>query len=272
MGGVIQMPRLGLGTWKLEGEQATDVVAQAIDMGYRHIDTAPRYQNEAAVGKGIHQSSVAREEVFVTTKIWYDHLQPEDMRRSVATSLDKLQMDAVDLLLIHWPNPDANWDLPASLETLLAIKEQGWAHHIGVANFPVSLLQLSWGIIGDALQVNQVEYHLGLQQQAVLAFTQSHNMVLTAYCPLAHGSVLQEPVVQAIAAKHHVEPAQVALAWLFQQQHVAAIPKAASIQHLQANLAAQALQLDAQDLAAIAALPKNQRFIQPDFAPLWDAS
>ena len=147
----IDMPRLGLGTWQLTDQQASDTVALAIQMGYRHIDTAPRYENEAAVGLGLQQSGVTRKEVFVTTKIWYDQLTPEAMRRSAATSLDKLQLDHVDLLLIHWPNPDSTWDMAASLETLLAIKQQGWAKNIGVVNFPVALLQQAWGILGEEL-------------------------------------------------------------------------------------------------------------------------
>ena len=156
----IDMPRLGLGTWQLEGQKASDTVAQAIQLGYRHIDTAPRYDNEAAVGKGLQQSGVDRKELFVTTKIWHDQLAPEAMRRSAAASLERLQLDTVDLLLIHWPNPDPAWRLGDSLQTLLEIKQQGWAKNIGVANFPVALLQQAWGILGEELKVNQVEYTL----------------------------------------------------------------------------------------------------------------
>ena len=265
----IDMPRLGLGTWQLTDQQASDTVALALQMGYRHIDTAPRYENEVAVGLGLQQSGVARKEVFVTTKIWYDQLAPEAMRRSAATSLDKLQLDHVDLLLIHWPNPDSAWDMAASLETLLALKQQGWAKNIGVANFPVALLQQAWGILGEELKVNQVEYHFALQQQALLDFTQKHNMLLTAYSPLARGDFNEHPVLLAIAAKHGANVGQIALAWLLRQDGVAAIPKASSVAHLQSNLQAASIELDAEDLAQLQAIPKNQRLINPDFAPQW---
>ena len=267
----IDMPRLGLGTWQLTDQQASDTVALALQMGYRHIDTAPRYENEAAVGLGLQQSGVARKEVFVTTKIWYDQLTPEAMHRSAATSLDKLQLDHVDLLLIHWPNPDSAWDMAASLETLLTLKQQGWAKNIGVANFPVALLQQAWGILGEELKVNQVEYHFALQQQALLDFTQKHNMLLTAYSPLARGDFNEHPVLLAIAAKHGANVGQIALAWLLRQDGVAAIPKASSMAHLQSNLQAASIVLDAEDLAQLQTIPKNQRLINPDFAPQWDA-
>ena len=267
----IDMPRLGLGTWQLEGQKASDTVAQAIQLGYRHIDTATRYDNEAAVGKGLQQSGVDRKELFVTTKIWYDQLAPEAMRRSAAASLERLQLDTVDLLLIHWPNPDPAWRLGDSLQTLLEIKQQGWAKHIGVANFPVALLQQAWGILGEELKVNQVEYHFALQQQALLGFTQNHNMLLTAYSPLARGDFNEHLVLLAIAAKHGANVGQIALAWLLRQDGVAAIPKASSVAHLQSNLQAASIELDAEDLAQLQAIPKNQRLINPDFAPQWDA-
>ena len=267
----IDMPRLGLGTWQLEGQKASDTVAQAIQLGYRHIDTATRYDNEVAVGKGLQQSGVDRKELFVTTKIWYDQLAPEAMRRSAAASLERLQLDTVDLLLIHWPNPDPAWRLGDSLQTLLEIKQQGWAKNIGVANFPVALLQQAWGILGEELKVNQVEYHFALQQQALLGFTQKHNMLLTAYSPLARGDFNEHPVLLAIAAKHGANVGQIALAWLLRQDGVAAIPRASSVAHLQSNLQAASIELDAEDLAQLQAIPKNQRLINPDFAPQWDA-
>lgn len=270
MTATMNMPRIGLGTWCLLGEQGRDVVAQAIELGYRHIDTAPRYDNEPAVGAGIIQSGIQRSELFVTTKIWHDQLNPMAMARSVATSLENLQMDYVDLLLIHWPSTDSNWNMAASLEALVNIKQQGWAKHIGVANFTVPLLQQAWGIVGEELAANQVEYHISLQQKAVLGFTQPHNMMLTAYCPLARGDLSGFPVLQTIAAKYQSTPTQIALAWLLQQKQVAAIPKASSAAHLLSNLQAAQLQLDAQDIALIDALPKNNRTINPDFAPVWD--
>lgn len=266
----ISMPRLGLGTWPLKGDEARDTVALALQLGYRHIDTAAMYDNEEAVGVGLQCSGVPRKEVFVTTKIWHDQLAPDAMRRATASSLGKLQLDNVDLLLIHWPSTNATWNMGASLQTLLEIQQQGWTRHIGVANFPVAMLQQAWGILGEALKVNQVEYHVGLQQQALLQFTQSHQMVLTAYCPLARGGFNQHPVVLALAAKHQVQPAQIVLAWLFNQEGVAAIPKASSEAHLLANLQAAQLPLDGGDMVQLSALANQQRLVNPDFAPLWD--
>lgn len=265
------MPRLGLGTWRLYDDEACDTVAQALQMGYRHIDTAAMYENEAAVGAGIKQSGVARDELFVTTKIWHDQLSPQAMQQSIETSLQKLQLDDVDLLLIHWPSTEANWDMAASLQTLLSIKQQGLTKHIGVANFPVALLEQAHAVLGDELAVNQVEYHLGLQQQAVLQFTQAHNMVLTAYCPLARGEYSEHPVVQTIANKHHAQTSQIALAWLLNQQDVAAIPKSANKERLHSNLAAATIQLDQDDMQQLSTLAKNHRIVNPDFAPKWDA-
>ena len=270
MGNNMNMPRLGLGTWRLFGEEATNVVAQAIDLGYRHIDTATRYENEQAVGKGIAQSGIERSQMFVTTKIWHDQLSSAAMQESAERSLSDLNMDYVDLLLIHWPSTDKDWDMTESLETLVQIKQQGWAKHVGVANFTVPLLEKAWNIVGEHLQANQVEYHFGLQQQAVLNFTQSHNMMLTAYCPLARGDVKGFDVLQRIADKHQASATQVVLAWLLQQDKVSAIPKASSREHLLSNYQASQLVLDAQDVALIDALPKNNRTINPDFAPVWD--
>lgn len=261
------MPALGFGTWRLKGDEGRDAVAQAIGLGYRHIDTAPRYENEDAVGAGIAAAGIPRGDLHVTTKVWWDNLAPDRIRASMDASLDALKLDYVDLFLIHWPTPDM--DLPAALDTLVELKEAGRTRAIGVCNFPVALVERVVAH-GAPVACNQVEYHALLSQDGLLAACRPHGIALTAYAPLAQGRLSEHPTLQAIAAKHGATPAQVALAWLLAQDLVAAIPKAQRRESQLANLAAADLRLDAADMAAIAALPKDQRFVRPDFAPQWD--
>ncbi len=263
------MPKLGLGTWKLSGASCTDAVHRALALGYRHIDTAEMYGNEAEIGAALAQSGVARGEIFLTSKVWYEHLAPTALQTALDASLQRLRCDYLDLYLIHWPAP--TMDLAASLATMIRAQEAGKIRHIGVSNFPVSLLREAVETIGAPIACNQVEYHVLLGQRAVLDYARAHGIIISAYCPLAQGRLGEHSVLDQIAAKHHVSAAQIALAWLFAQEGVAAIPKAARAESQQANLAALAVRLDAADHAAIAALPKDQRFVNPGFAPIWDA-
>jgi len=264
----LNMPKLGLGTWPMLGEECTDAVVQALELGYRHIDTATGYNNEAAVGKALEQSATPREQIHVTSKVWWDKLQPADMRQSFEQTLTSLRSDYVDLFLIHWPGKD--WDLARTIETLVSFKEDGRARNIGVANFPLPLLRKVVEELGAPLSAIQVEYHVSLNQSALLAYAQQHDMALTAYSPILRNKVSDIPALQQIAAKHGVLPTQVALKWLLDQPNVAAIPKAASKANQQSNLDSLKVQLDDEDRALIAALPKDQRLVNPDFAPKWD--
>jgi len=264
----IRLPKLGLGTFRMQGEECRAAVESALALGYRHIDTAEMYGNEEAVGAAIAASGVKRAELHVTTKVWHSNLAPDAIRGSFATSLDKLRLDHVDLYLIHWPSPAM--DLPAALETLMQIKEEGGTRAIGVCNFPVALLRQAVEQIGAPIACDQVEYHLLLDQSALKAYAAQHGIPITAYCPLAQGRLGDHPALAAIAAKHGATPAQVALKWLLDQDGVAAIPKARGAERQQSNLDALALTLDDADRAAIAALPKNQRFVNPGFGPKWD--
>ena len=264
----LNMPKLGLGTWPMLGEECTDAVVQALELGYRHIDTATGYNNEAAVGKALAQSATPREQIHVTSKVWWDKLQPADMRQSFEQTLASLRSDYVDLFLIHWPGKD--WDLARTIETLVSFKEDGRARNIGVANFPLPLLRKVVEELGAPLAAIQVEYHVSLNQSALLAYAQQHDMALTAYSPILRNKVSDIPALQQIAAKHGVLPTQVALKWLLDQPNVAAIPKAASKANQQSNLDSLKVQLDDADRALIAALPKDQRLVSPDFAPKWD--
>ncbi|MCK8656750.1 aldo/keto reductase [Pseudomonas umsongensis] len=265
----LNMPKLGLGTWPMLGEACTRAVEQALALGYRHIDTAAAYNNEDAVGQALVNSHTPREQIHVTSKVWWDQLQPDAMRYSMDRSLKALHSDYIDLFMIHWPSTD--WDLPRTIETLVSFKEQGVARNIGVANFPLPLLRKVVEELGAPLSAIQVEYHVLLGQNALLDYARRHDLALTAYSPLARNKVSDIPVIQQIAVKHGVLPTQVALKWLLDQPNVAAIPKASSEANQLANLAAFTVNLDDQDRALIAGLSKRERQVSPDFAPVWDA-
>ncbi|TGN98172.1 aldo/keto reductase [Burkholderia sp. USMB20] len=264
----LNMPKLGLGTWPMLGDECTRAVALALESGYRHIDTAAAYENEAAVGNAIAASNVQREQIHVTSKVWWDQLNPERMRKSLDDTLRALRCDYVDLFLIHWPAPD--WNLAETIDTLVSFKEQGRARAIGVANFPLALLRAVVEQMQAPLAAIQVEYHVLLGQARLLQFARQHDMALIAYSPLARNRVSEIPELQRIADKHRVLPSQVALKWLLDQPNVAAVPKAAGQRNQLANLASLDVNLDDADRALIAGLPKNQRLVSPAFAPQWD--
>ena len=263
----LKMPKLGLGTWRLKGAECTDAVQRALALGYRHIDTAEMYGNEDAVGEALVGAD--RAGLHVTTKVWWENLAPDAMQRAIDASLQKLRMDYVDLYLIHWPAPDMN--VHAAIEALVRVKEQGKARAIGVSNFPIALLTKALET-GAEITANQFEYHVLLDQSKLVAFCQAHDVAVEAYAPLAQGRLAQHEELQAIAHKHGATPAQVALKWLLDQPGVAAIPKASRAETQQANLDALGITLDDTDRAAIAMLPKTSRFVNPGWAPAWDAA
>jgi 2,5-diketo-D-gluconate reductase B len=265
----MRMPKLGLGTWQLRGTACVEAVQRALTLGYRHIDTAQAYNNEDAVGEAIAASGL-RGEIHLTSKVWWENLAPERIRAAIEASLAQLRTDHVDLYLIHWPSP--TMDLPRALETMMRLREEGLARAIGVSNFPLALLRRAVEEIGAPIACNQVEYHVLLGQTAVRDYARSHGMVVTAYSPLAQGRLAEHPELARIAEKHGATSAQVALKWLLDQDGVAAIPKAGRRESQQANLDALKLVLDEDDRAAIAALPKTQRMVNPGFAPAWDAT
>ncbi len=263
-----RMPALGLGTWQLTGSACARAVRGALDLGYRHIDTAQAYGNEAEVGSAIAESGVDREQLFLTTKLWTDRLSRADVLRSAEESLRRLRTDRLDLLLIHWPNPRV--PLAETLEAMAELREAGKLRHIGVSNFPVALLREAVEEVGADIFCDQVEYHPLLSQRPVLDYLRPRGMPLVAYSPLAHGKVLTHPEVRRIASKHGATPAQVSLAWLLGQDGVAAIPKASGMEHLRDNLAALDLDLDPADRAALDRLQGHTRTVAPSWAPNWD--
>lgn len=263
-----RIPALGLGTWPLRGAECERSVRFGLDIGYRHIDTAAKYDNEAEVGRAIAASGVARQDIFLTTKVWSDALRDGELQRSAERSLKTLGQDYVDLLLIHWPN--AAVPLRESLAALAAVKAKGRTRHIGVSNFPVALLKDAVESCGADMICDQVEYHVGLSQRPVLSYLRPRGMMLTAYSPVAKGGVGSDAVLKRIAARHEKTPAQIALRWLVQQDGVAAIPKASNPRHAQENIAIFDFSLTPAEMAEIAAIGGDDRLIDPAHAPKWD--
>jgi 2,5-diketo-D-gluconate reductase B len=264
----ISLPRLGLGTFRMQGDVCRAAVESALGLGYRHIDTAEMYANEEAIGPAIAASGVARKDLHVTTKVWHENLAPDAIRRAFDTSLKKLQLDHVDLYLVHWPSPTMN--LSSVMETLMKLKEEGRTRAIGVANFNIALLKQAVEEIKAPIACNQIEYHVMLDQTPVRKYLASKSIPLVAYCPLAQGRAATNETLMAIGKKHDASAAQIALKWLLDQDGVAAIPKASRAESQQANLGALDVKLDDDDRKAIASLPKDQRFVKPGFAPAWD--
>ena len=265
------IPALGFGTWPLSGNECVQAVRWALEAGYRHIDTAAMYGNEEAVGAAIRASGVPRDDIFVTTKVWHDDLAPGDLERSAEASLRRLKLDAVDLLLVHWPNLAI--PLKGTLEALARVKRQNLARHIGVANFTVALLEEAVRLSGEPLVTNQCEYHPYLSQAPVLAACRRHGLALTSYCPLGRTSVFADRVIRDIAAAHGKTPAQVILRWHMQQPGVVAIPKSANRQRIAENIAIFDFALSEDEMRAISALARPEgRMISPAFSPPWDTA
>jgi 2,5-diketo-D-gluconate reductase B len=265
----VAIPRLGFGTFRMPGTDAQPVVESAIALGYRHIDTAAMYENEASVGAAIAASGVQRKDLFITTKVWHDQLAPDALQRAFSTSLQKLRLDYIDLYMIHWPARDM--DMAATLEALMALRERGLTRAIGVCNFNLPMLRRAVEEIGAPIAALQVEYHPFLSQTRLLAYLRGKGIPLTAYAPLAQGRAASDPTLTELSQKHQCSAAQIAIAWLLDQEGIIVIPKAARAESQKANLDAIGIQLDDDDRAAIAALPKDQRFVRPPFAPDWDA-
>ncbi len=260
------IPALGLGTWPMKGADCEEAVGAALDMGYRHLDTAEMYGNEEAVGAALAATSIPpRGEIFLTTKVWWDKPNGPAFRAAFEGCLTRLKQPYVNLLLIHWPSPEL--DLPSVLTAMAKIREEGLARAVGVANFPSALLKQALALDITPIACNQVEHHVMLSQQKLLDITQPAGIVLTSYTPLGKGAVLDHPVIQKIAREHGATPGQVALAWLLSKNLVAAIPKARGVERQAENLAAVQLKLSDSDLAEIAALPKSRRFINPGSPP-----
>ena len=264
------IPVFGLGTFRLKGQQAVDSVRMGLELGYRHIDTAQIYGNEADVGKAIRDSGLAREDLFITTKVWTTQLAGDNLITSLEESLEKLGVDEVDLALIHWPVPEEQVPLAEYMTSLLEARQQHLTRQIGVSNFTIAHMEQAIDAIGaDNIATNQVEIHPFLQNRKLADFASRHNIPLTAYMPLAYGKVMENETLQRIAAAHNATPAQVTLAWLLQQGFMV-IPSSTRREHLKANLDARKITLTGEEMQAIASLDRGERLANPDFAPNWD--
>ena len=263
------IPAIGLGTWPMKGEEAARAVARALETGYRAVDTAAMYGNEDAVGEGLRAAGVPRADVFVTTKVWYTDLAPGALQRSAEASLKRLGLEQVDLLLIHWPNPDIL--LEGSIAALCDAKRHGLARHVGVSNFPVALLERAVSLATEPLVANQCEYHPHLDQTKLLAACRRHGLAFLSYAPIGKGAVLEDATVRAVAARHGRTPAQVVLRWHVQQDGVAAIPKSANPQRIAENLDVFGFTLSEEDKRAVTGLAQpDGRMVAPGWSPSWD--
>jgi diketogulonate reductase-like aldo/keto reductase len=263
-----RIPLLGLGTWELRGRTCARIVEQALRLGYRHIDTAQIYENEREVGEGLRASGVRREEVFVTTKVWPSHFAPREFERSAVERLARLRLQTVDLLLLHWPNPQI--PLAETVPALCKARREGIARHIGVSNFTVAMIEEAAALATEPLVCNQIEMHPFLDQTRVIEATRRHGMAVVAYSPLARGAVKNDPVLVAVGKAHGKSPAQAALRYLV-QQGMAVIPRSARLERLSENAAIFDFVLTGEEMAAIARLARRDgRIVDMAGGPDWD--
>ena len=260
-----EMPMVGLGTWKnSDPEACADSVATALDTGYRHIDTAQAYDNEAAVGNGLEQATVDREDVFLATKIWIDNLSYDDVLETAEASLDRLGVDSVDLLYVHWPS--RTYDAEDTLAAFNELYEQGKIDRIGVSNFEPEQLAEAIELSDAPIFANQIEIHPLLQQEELREVCADHDVELVAYSPLARGEVFDTPEIESIADDHGVSPAQISLAWL-RHHGITAIPKATSGEHIRDNWASLSVSLSDAEIDTIDSIDTTDRRVDPDFGP-----
>ncbi len=270
--GGASIPAIGYGTWPLKNEECARAVATAIETGYRHIDTAAMYDNEASVGDGLRASGLSRDKLWVTTKVWWENIGDGALQQSAETSLKKLGLDQVDLLLIHWPNPAI--PLKDSIKALNDAKARGLAKHIGVSNFPSKMLDEAVALTNEPIVTNQCEYHPHLDQSKVLAACRRHGVAFVSYCPLGRGSVggvLEESVVRELAEKHGRTPAQIVLRWHIQQPGVVAVPKSGNPKRIAENFQVTDFALSDDEMSKLSSLARpDGRVVNLAFAPQWD--
>jgi 2,5-diketo-D-gluconate reductase B len=262
------MPGIGFGTLGNVGDAGSALVEAALAEGYRYIDTSRYYGNEEAVGRALARSSIPRADIWVTTKLLHPKTPPQpDIAFELDKSLRLLQTDYVDLLLIHWPNPQVS--LEWALREFATLRKQGKARTIGLSNFPTALVRQALDVVGD-LAANQVEYHPYLNQSPLLDLMRERGLVLIAHSPLARGALLNDPVLQKIAARRRLSVAQVTLRWLVQQEGVVAIPGAQNVEQLRENLKVLEVTLTKDEMATISALARGTRIVNPPHSPAWD--
>jgi 2,5-diketo-D-gluconate reductase B len=263
-----RIPAIGLGTWELRGRTCARLVEQALKLGYRHIDTAQIYENEREVGEGLHASGVRRDDVFVTTKVWTTRFAPNDLERSTSESLARLRLSEIDLLLLHWPNPQV--PLAETLGALAHVKKLGMVRHIGVSNFTVALLDEAVAACSEPLVCDQVEYHPYLDQTKVREACARHGIALVAYSPVAKGRIKNDQTLARIGRTYRKTAAQICLRWLV-QQNVSAIPRTSRIERLSENIDIFDFELSDEEMQEISGMERAKgRLTDFGFAPKWD--
>lgn len=260
-----ELPSIGLGTSQNSGDQCAKSVEAALELGYRHIDTAQMYGNETAVGAGIRASSVSRDEIVVATKVAPENLAPDDVQTSTRKSLDRLGLDFVDLLYIHWPM--GAYEVPGTVDAFQEVYDEGLTRNVGVSNFTRELFEEARDRLSCPIVANQVEMHPYFPQSDLRSFLASHGVTLVSYAPLVRGAVLDQEELLTVAKRHEATPAQIALAWLISHDNVVTIPKATGEEHLRENLAAREISLTSEDIAEINSIEHTERFFNPDGSP-----
>ncbi|QLG48302.1 aldo/keto reductase [Natrinema halophilum] len=259
------MPMLGLGTWQNDdADQCAESVRTALEAGYRHIDTAQFYRNEEAVGDGLAAAGVDREDVFLATKIWIANLSSDDVLETTRDSLDRLGVDYLDLLYVHWPA--RTYDAEETLSAFTELHDEGLIENVGVSNFQPEQLETAVDVCDTPIFANQVELHPLLPQESVRNACDDYDVEVVGYSPLARGRVIEQPEIQTIAEKHDATEVQVSLAWA-RQKGVTTIPKATSANHIVDNWESLTVELDREDINRIDAINKTSRQVDPDFAP-----
>ncbi|WP_299863802.1 aldo/keto reductase [uncultured Hoeflea sp.] len=267
--GGAEIPAIGLGSFGLKDGLCSSIVTRAIEIGYRHVDTAAMYYNEAAIGDGIRAASVPRDSIFLTTKVWPTEIGASAMTQSTQASLKRLGLDYVDLLLIHWPNPDI--DLAESIGALNRMRQHGLTRHIGVSNFTRPLLKQARALSEAPLICNQIEYHPQLDQSRMLEHLRADDMAFVSYCPLGRGETMKSAAVRLAAEAHGRTPAQIILRWHVQQPGVAAIPRTSNPARLEENFDIFDFELSQDEMAAISTMRSaGRRICDFEFSPAWD--
>ncbi|MEO1023016.1 MAG: aldo/keto reductase [Bacteroidota bacterium] len=263
-----EVPELGLSTFKLFGKECTLVIQKAIELGFRHFDLAQDHKNERDVGEAIRKTRLPREQLFITTKLWHTNLEEDRVIASTEHALSEMELDYMDLLLIHWPNPEV--ELRETVEAMLSLRDQGKVLHIGASNFTMDLMSEFNEEIGAPVFCNQIEYHPFIGPFDMLDYASVHDIMLGAYLPTAGGKIAHNDLIQHIAKKYGKSPAQIALRWLIEQEQVIAIPTFSDLQELEEYVQIYDFQLEDEDFYAIDDLEKSIRINNPEFAPDWD--
>lgn len=268
---VAGIPQMGYGTWNRPGDEAYNGVVWAIEAGCRHIDTAQGYNNEDEVGRAIKDSGVARNDLWVTTKVAPENYGPGEVMRTAKESLEKLQMDQVDLMLLHWPSPHDEYTMESYMSQFAEVFDAGMAKNIGVSNFTIPLLTKAIALLGDRkIITNQCEIHVYMQNRPIVDHCKSIGIPMTAYSPLARGAVVGDELLAEIGKAHDATGEQIALAFLMAEGHIV-IPSSGKKERIITNFAARKIDLSEDEVIRLRGLEKGMRLVNGDWTPTWDA-